>query len=167
MANTVTRILFRPGWRLRCIDPPIAWIRIDPPTVQVRLQLTSYLTSRYARPVWIKELRLSLPLGHQTHYAGWVRSVDAADKPLGETLDYEVAATSPHHAFVDFAIDSRDLVAAVQKDGEPIPAVVEALLNDATELRKVATLELSRPGELTPADGWRRVVTGRELDPPA
>ena len=165
MAGILMRLLFRPGWRLRCVDPPIGWLQLRPgDELAIRLQLTCYLTSRWARDVVVNELRLRVGNGDREYLAVGVEATDAADEPFPDSPRFAVGSGAPHHAFVEFASRDPELASILAEPGPPIPVVVEALLNDALAFRNIATLELSHDEVLYVGDGWRRTATGRELE---
>jgi len=166
MAGIFGQLLFRPGWRLRCIDPPIGWVRIDgePPVVELRLQITCFLTSRWASPVAIRGLQLRVNAGGREFLVPWTATADPDEKPLGDDVEYSVDGTSPNHAFVDFASDAPDLVKYLDTTRRPIPVAVEGRFNLAPHFRPIAGLglEIAKPPGRGPQ--WRRVQTGRELN---
>ena len=166
MTSTLTRLLFRPGWRLRCIDPPIAWVRITddrPATAAIRLQLTSYLTSRWANDVKVKDTQLVVRVDDRSFVVPSLQATDEAGTPF-PTDGYSVGGKSPHHAIVDYETDAPDLVAALRETDMPLPITVEACMNLGSSFRGIATLDLERTSSSVIESGWHRVGTGRELD---
>ena len=130
MAGRLTRLLFRPGWRLRCIDPPLGWLRVtddEPPVAGIRLQITTFLTSRWAGAVTVKELQLRVTAGEREFIVPWTASADPDGVPFGETPEYSVSSFAPHHAFVDFASDAPDLVVLLESAVEPVPVQLEGI----------------------------------------
>ena len=164
MADRLMRLLFRPGWRLRCVDPPIAWIQVRgeyPPTAAIRLQLTCYLTSRLARSVWLRDSQLRITQGEHSFVIPMSAATNAEGEPFKREAGLDVYHDEPEHALVDFVTDAPDLIGLLQEPGAALSIDVEALLNDAIEFKKIADLELERPDFLHPSDDWRRVNTGR------
>lgn len=156
---------FRPGWRLRCLDPPIAWLQIVdeyPDVVGIRLQLTCYLTSRWASSVAVKSARLRIGHGEE-HLLVWTRVSNVAGDPYPHKAGYKVGNEGAEHVLADFETDDADLIGALRSSGPPVPIVVEALLNAATHYRRIADLDLTPAAALHRRDGWRQVATGREL----
>ena len=162
MAGQIARVLVRSGWRLRCVDPPIGWMQVNADaSVGVRIQLTCYLTSRWARAVDVKDLRLVLRLGERPVVGTWAGITDVAGDGFPHDEGYQVVAGDPQHALADFTFDDAEAVGALSDPGEPIEAVVQALLNDAPAFRKIADLELTRSDPLYAGDAWRLFDTRR------
>jgi hypothetical protein len=162
MAGKLMQYLYRPGWRLRCVDPPIAWLQFrddEPRTVAIRLQLTCYLTSRYAGAVTFQDAQLRLVVGDRTFLVPLSMVTDVHGELLGK--GFGVHPEAPLHVLAVFTSDAPDLVSLLQKPGSTVAVDVQALLNAATEYRKVADLELARPGTGTLFDQWLQVNTGR------
>ena len=161
-------LIYRPGWRLRCIDPPLAWVRVTDeitPVVGVRLQLTTYLTWRWATPVKIRELQLRVTAGEREFLVPWDAVADPVGDPLGEELEYSVDGAAPHHAFVDFASDAPDLVSLFESEPGSLPVAVEARMNLAVEFREIATLDLDSGDTVLRGNTWRKAETGRRIKP--
>lgn len=161
MAGQIARQLIRSGWRLRCVDPPIAWLQLsDGSSVRVRLQLTCYLTSRYARSVEVKDLRLVLRMGERPVVAKWVAVTDVSGVEFDHETGYQIVAGEAQHTLAEFLIDDTEAVAALVDPGAPVAAVVQALLNDAPAFRQIADLDLIHPESLDL--GWTQIDTGRK-----
>jgi hypothetical protein len=166
MAGRLMKLLFRPGWRLRCVDPPLGWLKVrdeQPPVVEFRLQMTCYLTSQWAGPVRVKELQLRVIAGEREFLVPWSASADPQDEPFGDTPEYSVSSAAPHHAFVDFASDAPDLIALVETATEPIPVFIEGLFNAAFEFRPIASVDFEVDQPVLRGEVWRKVKTGRKL----
>ena len=162
MAGQIARLLIRSGWRLRCVDPPIGWLRLNAESsLAVRLQLTCYLTSRWARAVEVNDLRLVLRMGERPVVGSWAGVTDVTGAPFPHDDGYQIVAGDPQHALADFVFDDPEVVAALTEPGEPIEAVVQALLNDAPAFRKLGDLELTHTEVLYAGDGWRQFDTRR------
>ena len=74
MAGKLMSLLFRPGWRLKCIDPPLGWVRIldeDLPVAEIRLQISSFLTQQWASPVLVREGQLRVVDGEREFIVPW------------------------------------------------------------------------------------------------
>ena len=166
MAGRLMKLLFRPGWRLKCIDPPLGWARISdefPPVAEIRLQLTCFLTQAWASPVLVKEGQLRVVTDDREFIVPWTASADPDGKPLPESPQFSVKGTSTLHAFVDFASDAPDLVVLLESATEPIPIVFEGLFNAAIEFRPVASIDLSIDQPLLRGSHWRKIDTGRAI----
>ncbi|MDJ0952075.1 MAG: hypothetical protein QNJ81_00220 [Acidimicrobiia bacterium] len=166
MAGRIMGLLFRPGWRLKLIDPPLGWIRIlddDLPTAEIRLQLTCFLTQSWASPVDVKDAQLRAVIGEREFTIPWTASADPDGKSFRDSPRFTVSGNAPLHAFADFASDAPDLVALLESATEPIPMKVEGLFNAAIEFREVASLDLSVEQPLLRGERWKRIRTGREL----
>jgi len=164
MAGKLTNLLFRPGWRLKCIDPPLGWVRILDealPVAEIRLQITSFLTQSWASPVMVREGQLRVVDGERDFIVPWTASADFDGNPLPESPQYSVKGTKTHHAFVDFASDAPDLIALLETSTEPIPVMFEGLFNAAIEFRAVASLDMSIDQPLLRGSRWQKVGTGR------
>lgn len=158
------RLLYRPGWRLRCVDPPIGWLQLregHPPSVAIRLQLTCYLTSRLARSVWLQDAQLRVRSGQRAFLVPMGPVTDVDGEPFGREVGFDVYHDEPEHAFVEFVTDAPDLVSLLAEPGPAVAVDIEALLNDAIEYRKIADLELARDEALYPSADWHRFDTGR------
>jgi hypothetical protein len=161
MAGQIARVLVRSGWRLRCVDPPIAWLqRRDGPAVGVRLQLTCYLTSRFARSVEVKDLRLVLRMGERPVVAKWAAVTDVSGAEFDHEAGYQIVAGEAQHSLAEFVIDDPEAVVALLDPGAPVEAVVQGLLNDAPAYRKLGDLDLIHPEPLDLA--WKQIDTGRK-----
>ena len=166
MAGGLMGLLFRPGWRLKLVDPPLGWIRIvddDLPTAEIRLQLTCFLTQSWASPVDVKDAQLRAAIGEREFLIPWAASADPDGTPFRNSPKFSVSGNAPLHAFVDFVSDAPDLVALLESTEDPIPMKVEGLFNAAIEFREVASLDLSIEQPLLRGSRWKRVRTGREL----
>lgn len=166
MAGRMMKLLFRPGWRLKCIDPPLGWVRVldeSPPVVEIRLQLTCFLTQEWASPVLVREGQLRVIDGDREFIVPWTSSADPDGKPLAKSPEFSVKGTRTLHAFVDFASDAPDLVALLEAATEPIPVKFEGLFNAAIEFREVASLDLSINQPLLRGDSWQKIDTGRRI----
>jgi hypothetical protein len=162
MAGRIAQLLIRSGWRMRCVDPPIAWMQLrGGPTVAVRLQLTCYLTSRWARAVKVQDLRLVLRMGERLVLGPWTEVTDIAGEPFDYEAGYQVVPGEAQHALAEFVIGDPETIAALCEPGEPVPAVVQAMLNDAPAFRKIADLDLIHAEALYANDDWRQIGTGR------
>ena len=159
------KLLFRPGWRMRCVDPPLGWIRVsgEPPVVEIRLQMTCFLTSQWASAVAIKELQLRVTAADREFVVPWSATADPDGAPLSEQLEYSVYGSEPRHVFVDFASDAPDLVRFQEVADQAVPIAVEGLCNDAIEFRPIAGIDMTVTHPLGHGPEWRRVQTGREL----
>ena len=167
MAGKLMKLLFRPGWRLRCIDPPLGWVRISdelPPVAEIRLQITTYLTSQWASKVRIMGLQLRVVAGEREFIVPWSASADPNGASFGDDPQYDVGSAGPHHAFVDFASDAPDLIVLLESATEPIPVHVEGLFNAAIEYRAGAGMDLAIEQPLFRGEEWRKARTGRELE---
>lgn len=166
MADRLMKLLFRPGWRLRCIDPPLGWLRVrdeQPPVAEFRLQMTCYLTSQWAGPVRVKELQLRVIAGDREFLVPWTASADPQAVPLGDTPQYSVSSAAPHHAFVDFVSDAPDLIELFETATAPISVLIEGLFNAAFDFRPIASVDLEVSQPLLRGEVWRKMKTGREL----
>ncbi len=166
MAGRLMSLLFRPGWRLKLIDPPLGWIRVlddEVATAEIRLQLTCFLTQAWASRVDVKDAQLRAIVGEREFIIPWTASADQDGNPFKNSPRFSVYGDEPLHAFVDFASDSPDLISLLESTAEPIPMKVEGLFNAAIEFREVANLDLSIEQPLLPGSRWKRVGTGREL----
>ncbi len=164
MAGKLMNLLFRPGWRLKCIDPLLGWVRIvddAPPTAEIRLQITCFLTQEWASPVLVKEGQLRVIDGEREFVVPWVSSADPEGMPLPQSPQFSVKGTKTNHAFVDFASDAPDLISLLESATEPIPVLFEGLFNAAIEFRPVASLGLSIEQPLLRGGEWRKIDTGR------
>ncbi len=158
------KLLYRPGWRLRCVDPQIAWLQLSddhPPALTIRLQLTCYLTSRRARFVWLHDAQLRIVDGDRTFIVPMDTVTDIDGDPFGADVGFEVDHEEPKHALVYFVADTPDLISLLSVPGPAVAIDVEALLNDALEHRKIADFELAHSETLLPGDNWQQVDTGR------
>ena len=165
MAGKLMSLLFRPGWRLKCIDPPLGWVRIldeAPPVVEIRLQITSFLTQQWASPVLVREGQLRVVDGDREFIVPWTASADPNGNLLPKSPQYSVKGTSTHHAFIDFASDAPGLVALLEHATKPIPIMFEGLFNAAIEFRAVASLDMSIDQPMLRGTRWREIDTGRE-----
>ncbi|MDX2342626.1 MAG: hypothetical protein QNL12_02310, partial [Acidimicrobiia bacterium] len=163
MADGLMRFLYRPGWRLRCVDPPIAWLRLEPGDVSglgIRLQLTCYLASRWAGAVRVKQLRLRLRDGAAEILVPCSSVVDDAGEPFPGESGYRVGNAAPTHAFADFVSVDPAVIAVLGDPGLPVPVVIEALLNAAPDFRKIADVDISHDSSLQSGGDWKRVGTG-------
>ena len=166
MAGRLMRLLFRPGWRLRCIDPPLGWVRVSDdvlPVAGIRLLVTTFLTSQWAGAVTVKELQLRVMAGEREYVVPWIATADPDGVPLGDTPEYSVGSAAPHHAFVDVASDAPDLVVLLESATEAVPVQLEGIFNAGIEFRPIAGLDLTIEQPLLRGSEWRRVRTGREL----
>ena len=166
MAGRLMKLLFRPGWRMKCIDPPLGWVRVLdelPPVAEIRLQLTCFLTQDWASPVLVREAQLRVVAGDREFIVPWARSADPDDKPFPKSPEFSVKGTRTLHAFIDFVSDAPDLVALLESAIEPIPVKFEGLFNAAIEFREVADLDLTVSRPLLRGSEWQRAATGREL----
>ena len=86
MAGRLMKLLFRPGWRMKCIDPPLGWVRVLdelPPVAEIRLQLTCFLTQDWASPVLVREAQLRVVAGDRDFIVPWARSLlESAIEPI-------------------------------------------------------------------------------------
>lgn len=161
MAGKIARLLIRSGWRLRCVDPPIAWLQLrEGPAVGVRLQLTCYLTSRYARSVQVQDLRLVLRIGERPVVAKWSGITDVSGAEFDHEAGYQIVAGEAQHALADFVIEDSEAVSTLVDPGASVEVLIQALLNDAPAFRKIADLDLIHPDPLNLA--WRQIDTGRK-----
>lgn len=150
------------------MDPPIAWLRREAGDVSelgIRLQLTCYLSSRWAGAVRVKQLRLRLLDGAAESLVPCSSVVDDAGEPFSQDSGYRVGNAAPTHAFADFVSTDPMVIATLSDPGSPVPIVIEALLNDAPDFRKIADMDISPDASLQSGDDWKRVDTGREIDP--
>ena len=164
MLGWTAKRLGDPGWKLKCIDPPIAWLRLrqsDVVEVGIRIQLTCFLSSRRAGPVLVRETRLVLTIGEHEYAVPWVAVTNVAGGPFPEPVGHTVTGDVAEHAVIDFATPDAEVVAALRQAGSPIPVVVEALVNTSDIYRKVAQFDLSREVALVADGGWQRIGTGR------
>ena len=164
MAGKVMKLLFRPGWRLKCIDPPLGWVRILDealPMAEIRLQITCFLTQEWASAVLVRDGQLRVIDGEREFIVPWTVSADPDGKPLPESPQFSVKGTKTHHAFVDFASDAPDLVTLLETSTEPIPIMFEGLFNAAIEFRSVASLDMSIEQPLLRGPRWAKIDTGR------
>ncbi len=164
MAGKLMSLLFRPGWRLKCIDPPLGWVRIldeDLPVAEIRLQISSFLTQQWASPVLVREGQLRVVDGEREFIVPWTVSAGPDGEPLPKSPQYTVKGTNTHHAFVDFASDAPDLVTLLETATAPIPIMFEGLFNAAIEFRPVASLDMSIDQPLLRGSRWQEIATGR------
>lgn len=162
MAGRMAELLIRSGWRMRCVDPPIAWLQLrDGPAAAVRLQLSCYLTSRWAREVKIQDLRLVLRMGERLVIGPWTGVTDIAGEPFDSGAGYRVVAGEAQHAVAEFVVDDPETVAVLSEPGQPVPTMVQAMLNDAPAFRRIADLDLHHTEALYANDDWRQIGTGR------
>ena len=153
-----------PGWRLKCVDPPIAWLQLrrgERTEIGIRIQLTCYLSSRRAQPVLVRETRLLLGLEDRQVPVSWVRVTDAGGGAFPDPVGHTVTGHETEHALIEFGTDEPEVVALLREAGDPIAVVVEALVNESDIQRKVAEFELVRPGTLSMDGEWIQVGTGR------
>lgn len=167
MAGKLMSLLFRPGWRLKCIDPPLGWIRIldqTPPVAEIRLQITCFLTQEWASPVLVRDGQLRVVDGEREFIVPWTASADPEGNPLPKSPQYSVKGSRTHHAFIDFASDAPDLIALLESATEPVPIMFEGLFNAAIEFRAVASLDMSIDRPLIRGEHWHKVDTGRRVE---
>lgn len=153
-----------PGWRLNCVDPPIAWLRLERTErteIGIRIQLSCYLSSKRAQPVLVRETRLLLALEDRRVPVPRVRVTDVGGGSFPEPVGHTVTGHETEHALIEFGTDDPEVVALLREPGDPIAVVVEALVNESDIHRKVAEFELSRPGTLSMDAEWTQVGTGR------
>jgi hypothetical protein len=153
-----------PGWKLKCIDPPIAWLQLrrsDKITIGIRIQLTCFLSSRRADPVLVRETRLLLTIDGQEHAVPWTSVSDVGGGPFPEPVGHTVTGYEAEHALIDFATVAPEVVAALRQPGPPVPVVVEALVNESDIWRRVARFDLSHETALSMDGDWQLIGTGR------
>ena len=166
MAGRLMKLLFRPGWRLKCVDPPLGWVRILDdalPVAEIRLQITCFLTQEWASPVLIREGQLRVVDGEREFIVPWTASADPEGNPLPKSPQYSVKGSKTLHAFVDFASDAPDLITLLESTTEPISIMFEGLFNAAIEFRQVASLDMTIDQPLLRGERWHKVDTGRDL----
>ncbi len=166
MAGRLMKLLFRPGWRMKCIDPPTGWVRVLDealPIAEIRLQLTCFLTQEWASPVLVREGQLRVIHGDREFIVPWASSADPDGKPFPKSPEFSVKGTRTLHAFIDFASDAPDLVSLLESAAEPIPVKFEGLFNAAIEFREVASLDLFIEQPLVRGSAWQKIDTGRKL----
>ena len=165
MASKLTKLLFRPGWRLKCIDPPLGWVRIldeTLPVAELRLQITCFLTQSWASPVLVRDAQLRVMDGEREFIIPWTASADPDGEPLPKSPEFSVKGSSTHHAFIDFASDAPDLITLLETATGPTPIMFEGLFNAALEFRAVASLDMSIERPLLRGPQWQQVDTGRD-----
>jgi len=164
MLGWTAKRLGDPGWKLKCIDPPIAWLQLrqsDVVEIGIRIQLTCYLSSKRAEPVLVRETRLLLAVADRHVPVPWVGVTDVGGGSFPEPVGHKVTGYETEHALIEFGTDDPEVVALLREPGDPIAVVVEALVNTSDTQRKVAVFDLERPGALPMNGEWRRVDTGR------
>lgn len=164
MLGWAAKRLGDPGWKLKCIDPPIAWLELRRSggiQVGIRIQLTCFLSSRRADPVLVRETRLLLTIEDQQHAVSWTAVSDVGGGPFPEPVGHTVTGDAAEHALIDFVAADPEVVAALRQAGPPIPVVVEALVNESDIYRKVAQFDLSNETALVMDGGWQLIDTGR------
>lgn len=153
-----------PGWRLRCIDPPIAWLclrRAERTEIGVRIQLTCYLSSKRAQPVRIAETRLVLRVDGGQIVIPSTGVTDVGGRPFPELPGHTITGYETEHALVDYSTDDPVAVGLLRDVGPPVALVVEALVNTSRIQRKIATFDLIHDAPLSMDGGWTQIGTGR------
>lgn len=164
MLGWTAKRLGDPGWKLRCIDPPIAWLHLEhgqPTEVGIRIQLTCYLLSRRAQPVRIRETRLLLAIEGQEVVAPSTGVTDVGGGRFPEPPGHSITGHDSEHALCDFATTDPGAVQLLREPGEPIAATVEALVNDSSIYRRLAQFDLIRTTTLSMDSDWTQISTGR------
>ena len=163
MLSWIGKQIGDPGWKLRCIDPPIAWLRLntgDQPEIGIRIQLTCFLSSKRAQPVHIRETRLLVAVGDRQIESPATRVTDVGGGRFPEPPGHSITGYETEHALIDYASKDRDMVDLLSRPGDPVAAVVEAMVNTSDIYRRIATFDIVR--RHLAADGvWTQIETGR------
>lgn len=149
---------------MKCVDPLVAWIRLvrqERTEVGFRVQLTCFLTSTGAKSVWVKHMRLRLRVDGEEHVMPWNEVAEFEGQPYPLSAGYGVTNSGPEHVVVDFSSDDRELVASLRMPDPPVKATLEALLDDASNYRKIASYDFVLEDRLVLGGGWRKVTTNR------